>query len=519
VPTTAARAFPPVTVERRRWTYDAFLQDDWKITSRLTLNLGVRYDLQPGWYERSDRMAIFDPATAQVVVPDGGLSKVSSLMPTDYVNVVSASTLGLPDRTLVRTDRNNVAPRLGVAYKPFGGAETVVRGGYGIYYDVIPPDPLAGSTAPVPFVINELPFTNTQPAPAVVLPQVFPSAGSAGPSSVALPLAINTRLQMPYSHQWNVTVEHQRWNTGFRASYVVTAGRQMWYERDINAPQPDERLYIEKPRPFPRYPAILYVDNGASHEYRGLTFEAERRLKNGLFVQVAYTTARDHGNTSEWFDVIENPFDLGRELGRDRSTPRHRVTSTVMYELPFGRNRRWLSEAPRALDLALGGWQVSAVAYQQTGVFLTPTVSIPDPTGTRFTATANRPVVTLRPDQLSDPALSNPTIDAWFNRAAFAAPPIGRFGTAQRGAIEGPGLNVWHLGVHKILWVSSSPGAPLLRIEATTTNVFNDPQWGNPNTNVTSTNVSAGTIRATGNSVSWQQAGARTMRLGLRVEW
>jgi len=516
VPTTAARAFPPITVERRRWTYNFFLQDDWKATSRLTLNLGVRYDLQPGWYERNDRMAIFDPVTAQIVVPDGGLSEISPLMPTDYVKVVSASSIGLPGRTLLRTDRNNVAPRLGVAYRPFGSADTVIRGGYGIYYDVIPPDPRAGN---VPFVINELPFTNTQPAPTVVLPQAFPSAGAAGPSAVGLPLAINTRLQMPYSHQWNVTVEHQHWNTGFRASYVVTAGRQMWYERDINAPQPDERLYINKPRPFPKYPAILYVDNGASHEYRGFTLEGERRLKDGLFVQMAYTIARDRGNTNEWFEAIENPFDLGREMGRDRSTPRHRLTSSVMYDLPFGQNRRWLSQAPRAVDLALGGWQVSAVAYQQTGVFLTPTVSVPDPTGTRFTSGANRPIVTIRPDQLGDPALSNPTIDGWFDRSAFAAPPIGRFGTGERGTIEGPGLNVWHFGLHKIFRVSSSPSAPRLRIEATTTNVFNQAQWGNPNTNVTSTNVSAGTIRTTGNAVSLQQAGARTMRLGLRVEW
>lgn len=513
VPTTAARAFPPITVERRRWTYNFFLQDDWKATSRLTLNLGVRYDLQPGWYERNDRMAIFDPVTAQIVVPDGGLSNVSPLMPLDYVRVVSASSLGLP-RALIRTDRNNVAPRLGVAYRPFATADTVIRGGYGIYYDVIPPDPRAGN---VPFVINELPFTNTQPAPTVVLPQVFPSAGAAGPSAVGLPLAINTRLQMPYSHQWNVTVEHQRWNTGFRASYVVTAGRQMWYERDINAPQPDARLYIDKPRPFPKYPAILYVDNGASHEYRGFTLEAARQLKDGFFAQVAYTAARDRGNTTEWFNAIENPFDLGRDTGRDQSTPRHRLTSSVMYDLPFGQNRRWLSQAPRAVDLALGGWQVSAVAYQQTGVFLTPTVSIPDPTGTRFTAGANRPLVTLRPDQLSDPALSNPTIDGWFDRSAFAAPPIGRFGTAQRGAIEGPGLNVWHFGLHKTFRVSSSPSAPRLRIEATTTNVFNQAEWGNPNTNVTSTNVSAGTIRTTG--MTLQQAGARMMRLGLRVEW
>ena len=516
VPTTAARAFPPITVQRRRWTYDFFLQDDWKATSRLTLNLGVRYDLQPGWYERNDLIAIFDAASGQIVVPDGGLSKVSPLMPADYVKVVSASSLGLPGRTILRTDRNNIAPRLGVAYKPFGRSDTVVRGGYGIYYDVIPPDPRAGNT---PFVINEVAFTNTLPLPTVVLPQAFPALGGAGPSSVGLPLAINPNLQMPYTHQWNLTVEHQRWGTGFRASYVVTAGRQMWYEHDINAPPPDERLYIDKPRPFPNYPAIQYLDNGAKHDYHGFTLEAERRLKGGLFAQVAYTAASDFGNTLEWTAPIENPFDLDRDMARDQYTPRHRLTSAVMYDLPFGRNRRWLSDAPRALDLALGGWQVSTVAYQQTGVFLTPTVSVPDPTGTRFTSGANRPLVTIRPDQTSDPSLPDPTVDAWFNRLAFAAPPIGRFGTGTRDSIEGPGLNVWHLGLHKTFRTGEAAHAPRVRIEATTTNLFDSPQWGNPNVNVTSTNVTAGTIRTTGGAVPNQQAGARMMRLGLRVDW
>lgn len=518
VPTTVARAFPPITIERRRWTYDFFVQDDWKMSPNLTLNLGIRYDLHPGWYERTGQMAIFDPGSGQIIVPDSGLGRVSPLMPASYVNVVTASSVGLPERTLIRTDTNNFAPRIGVAYKPFDNADTVIRGGYGIYYDIVPAvDFLSGNN--VPFVINEAAFTNTQPAPAVVLPQVFPSAGGAAPSSVTLPLAINPDLKMPYSHQWNVTVEHQRWHTGFRASYVSTAGRKLWYERDINAPQPDERLYVNKPRPFPQYPAILMLDNGAHYDYRAITLEAERRMLNGLFVQLAYTAARDMGDTNEWWEPIENPFDLERELGRDRSSPRHRFISAVMYDLPFGRDRKWMSSVPLWVDMALGGWQISAIGYQQTGVFLTPTITVPDPTGTRFTSSASRPNVNLRPDQLRNAALDDPTIAMWFDPTAFSAPALGRFGNATRGSIEGPGLNVWHVGFHKTFRMADRQGAPTFRVELTSTNFFNHPQWGNPNTNVTPTNVNAGRISATGGPTAWQQAGPRAMRLGVRAEW
>jgi hypothetical protein len=348
---------------------------------------------------------------------------------------------------------------------------------------------------------------------------VFPAAGTSGPATVALPLAVNPNLQLPYSHQWNATVEHERWNTGFRLSYVATLGREMWYTRDVNAPAPDGQLYINKPRPFPQYPDIVYADNGGSHDYHGVTIEAERRFSGGLFFQVAYTAARDLGDTLLWTNAIENPFDLGRERGHDSGTPTHRMTSAVMYDLPVGRDRRWLSRAPGVVNAVLGGWQVSMVGYLQSGLFLTPTISVPDPTGTRFTTAATRPTVSLRPDQLRDPALSDPTIAAWFDVGAFGAPPIGRFGTAERGSIEGPGLNLWHFGIHKRFRLNDRPDSPNFKIELTATNIFNHPQWANPNVNVTPTNVSAARISAIGSGTTFQQAGQRTMRLGARVEW
>jgi len=531
VPNTASRAFPPIAAQRRRWTYDSFAQDDWKVTRDLTVNLGVRYDLHPGWFERNDRQAFFDITSGRIVVPDGGLDQVSPLMPAGYVDVVTASSLGLPARSLIRTDRNNIAPRIGVAYRPFGGDRTVIRGGYGLYYDMTPIDLQAGRA---PFVLSETPYTNPT-VPAVVLPAVFPAGGTSGPATIALPLAVNPDIGLPYTHQFNVTVEHERWNTGFRASYFATLGRAMWYERDANAPAADGRLYIEKPRPFPQFPDITYADSGGSHDYQAVTVEAERRFSKGLFFQIAYTAARDLGDTGGnaanggiYTTPIENPFDLARERGPDVATPTHRVTSAVMYELPFGRERRWLADAPGAVDAALGGWELSLVAYQQTGGFLTPTISVPDPTGTRYTTTATRPIVSIRPDLLGDPNLDNQTVPGgtaltafpWYDITAFGAPPVGRFGTAGRGVIEGPGLNLWHFGVHKRFRLTDRAAGPSLRVELTTTNLFNTPQWANPNLNVTPTNVSAGKITAVGGSAgSIQQAGMRSVRLGARLEW
>ena len=176
VPTSASIASPPVLTELHRTSYDFFGQDDWKVTQRLTLNFGLRYEYHPGWTEDSGRLAMFDVTSGSIVVADKGMDKISPLMPSGYAKIVAASSIGLPGDTLLRTNTKDFAPRIGVAYRPFG-VHTVVRGGYGIYYNNSPAQPSAAAT---PFVISVPTYTNTTPAPTLVLPQVFPSSGSGG---------------------------------------------------------------------------------------------------------------------------------------------------------------------------------------------------------------------------------------------------------------------------------------------------------------------------------------------------
>src|SRR5207253_2672015 len=119
VPSTVSRASPAVEIDRLRWAYDFFVTDDFKASSRLTLNAGIRYELHPNWSEANGLLAAFDLATGRIVVPDGSLSRVSSLLPRGYVEVVEAKSAGYPGRTLIETDRNNIAPRVGFAYRPY----------------------------------------------------------------------------------------------------------------------------------------------------------------------------------------------------------------------------------------------------------------------------------------------------------------------------------------------------------------------------------------------------------------
>ena len=520
IPTSVRRAFPPELTDLYRWNYDFFVQDDWKVSSRLTLNLGLRYEYHPNDQPRDGRMALFDAARGAIVVADQGMSRISPLMPKGYVDVISASAAGLPADTLLFTDRNNLAPRVGFAYRPLQNNRTVLRGGYGIYYDYILPRRTSGSTAP-PFTVAEPGYTNTQPTPSLVLPQAFPSTGSRGPSTVTLPAAINPHIVVPYSQQFSVTIERQQWDMAYRMSYVGTLGRKLLYRWNINTPAPDERMFVDKPRPFPTYPGITATDNGANHNYHGLTLEVERRMKNGLFFQFAETWANDIGDATA-SETIENPFDRRRDRASEQSVPTHRATLMSIYQLPVGRGRKWFSQAPRTVDMVAGGWEISVIGIFQTGQRLTPLVSIPDPTGTAYTTSRNRPLVSIRPDQLRNPQIDNPTISRWFDTSAFAAPPLGRYGNSARSVILGPGVNIWHAGLAKEFRFTDNSSGPRLRLELTATNVLNHPNWSNPALNLSAVATAATITGASGpnnHANVGDQSGVRNARAGLRLEW
>jgi hypothetical protein len=509
IPNSTARSFPTVPFERLIRTYATYVTDEWKVTPKLTVTAGMRYQLYAIPKDANGRAALFDPATASIVVPNGSLGLVSKLLPTNYVKVVEAGQAGYPN-SLIATDKNNFAPRLSVAWRPFDN-NTVIRAGAGIYYDNAPPDPVLGAT--VPFLIAEPAFTNTATNP-ITFPVVFPTS-VAGPTTIALPRGSRQDLRVPYTGQYSLTVEHQRWDMGFRATYTGTNTRQGIFRRDINQPVADDRVYSAKPRPFQNYPTILYGDNGAGHQYHGLSFEVERRMKKGFAWQAYYTLARDIGDL-ENNESPEDAYNRRRERAAWGALPTHRFSANSIIELPFGKGRPWMNDAHWLAQGILGGWMVSGIYNYERGNFLTPLWTGPDPTGTRFAGAGQRAVVTLRPDQLRDPNLDNPTIARWFDVGAFAAPPVGRFGTSAKGVIIGTPINVFHASLAKQFVFRERIRT---RLEVLGTNVLNHPNWAAPNTNITA-GVNAGAVTAViDRNAKFDSAVTREFQLQLRIEW
>jgi hypothetical protein len=511
-PTTAQRAAGAIFVERVRWDWNFYVADEWKVLPNLTLNLGMRYELHPAWNESEGRQSVFDITTGRIIIPDGASKNISPLMPRAYAPIVEAKDAGFPGVTLIRLDKNNFAPRAGLAWRPFG-ASTVVRAGIGFYYDIVPPMANAGGA---PFVVNESPFTNPTPTPTLLFPKIFPDS-TAGPTSITLPTGIRTDLRIPFSMQYNFTIEHQRWHTGFRASFIGTNTRQGEWVYNANQPVADNRAYVDKPRPFPNYPAVNYRTNGAGHQYNSLTLEAERRYNNGLAYQLSWVYARDIGDL-ERGEAPENAFDRVRERAVWLDIPTHRITGNLIYEFPFGKGKKFGGSSGRVVNALIGGWEWSTIYSLYSGQFLTPLWTGSDPTGTAFTGSRTPAQVTIRPNQLRSGNLSadERSTGRWFDATAFGAPTLGSFGSSAKGVLYGPNAEMVNAGIAKNFRFGERYR---VRWEFTATNVFNTPNYANPGVNIT-TAAGVGVITSTSGDVSPLDAsGPRGLRMGLRAEW
>jgi hypothetical protein len=507
--------------------YAAFAQDSWRPLPSLTVDVGVRYDLRPAMKDRSNQLGNFDPdyPGGRVIVSDAaGLALVPDLVRQSVPNTpfVTAAEAGLP-LTLRRTDKNNISPRLGVAWRPWEDGRTVIRGGFGLYTV-----PLLGSvnySMVATVTAASVAFANSP-----VNPFMFPNVSSAASAEGALPAgtldfrrANQIDMRDPRTMQWSVTVERDLgWNASARISYIGSSTDDLIWSPDLNQVRPNTLGYdaVKHTRPFPDWNVVTTRANDPRSQYHALGLALSKRLSDGLMFDGSYTLARhksDAGGTVPTAFATENgatTADLFRgdaDYGNVSFTRRHRFVSTFLYELPFGRGRRFASNVGRGLDALVGGWDITGITLIQSGPFLTPFLSNTDPSGTGSTVRGF--TATQRPDQIGDGSLANPTADRYFDDAAFVRPAsnIGRFGNAGVGILEGPGTRVFSMTLGKAF---DTGGPSRLRFEMAFSNLFNVENLDVPNMNVTSS--AFGRITA---AQTVDQAGPRTIQFSLRYSF
>lgn len=475
-------------VEPKNTRWAAYVQDDWNVTGNLTLNLGLRYEYQ-GLFDNSfGDIANFDPTLGKLVIISGTPDPALASLP-----FVTGESLGLDRSNYLNRDRNNFAPRVGFAWRPFGRPVFVVRSSYGMYYNVNPGYRYAQLPQNPPFrtvqTFDALPG-NT---PSLTMANPFPGTGSipANPSVNAFARDRSTG----YQHQWNFTLEGEiAPNTAVRASYVGNKGTHL--ERLININDPGPRPGAVQPqRPYQPFGNILYSETGRNSILNQLQLGAIRRLSNGLSFQVEYQWTKAFGEQPYGIEAPLNNRNARMDWGNADFIRRHVLTSNYTYDLPFGKGRAF--ELSGLANSLFGGWRLAGIVGIGTG----------EPFSPAFTST----VVgwpSGRPDVVGDPHLDNPTIQQWFNPAAYAVPAQFAFGNAERNSLFGPGYFTWDASLMKNTAITERVN---LEFRAEFFNVLNHPTFAPPASNI-SVPSQVGRITATANT-------PRDIQFGMRLSF
>jgi len=506
----------------RRTTYQAFAQDTIEVSRQLTVNVGLRYEYYQPFRELSGQAYSVNLASGALVVPDQqSLQLISPLISqSPSFHLTTAAQAAYPS-TIYDLGEKNFAPRVGAAYRL--GDKMVVRAGYGLFYDFIPPqftpvDLYLGSESFAPNVI-------TNGAPAYQFPNPF--AASPLPVGTLAVSSFAEHLRMPYTQQWNLTVERQLGAaTSIRASYIGSHTIEQLYSATANIPLPSATVFSQSRRPLPQFGPITYYQNGAGARYNGVSLQFQHRTHSGIYLNTSYTFSKDLGIAGEASSVqspsVLNSFNRRLDYGLVMWAPFHQSATVLSYPLPVGRGRKFFSSLSSPAQAIFGGWTFTSIFAARSGDHLTPTYSGYDSTGTGL--------LSGRPDLVGDPNLptSQRSAQYWFNAAAFAIPgasrsspltapagPIGRFGTAGIGIIQGPGVWQEDMGLAKRVSLFEKLN---LNFFVLATNVFNHPNLGNPTVDVTQP-APTGTILSLRSDPGASGIGMRLIQLGLRVEF
>jgi Carboxypeptidase regulatory-like domain len=523
IPQTTTLGLPTPYNYIRGTVWGLYGQDEFKVNTRLTLNYGVRWDIEPPYQDKNGEIYSFDPKTGSLVVPDNGIRHINPFFPTN-IPIVTASQAGYPGGSLIDFHADDIRPRIGFAYAPSRNGKTVIRGGFGIYsnliYSSIPVGMTGGPFSGSATYINSI----TNGVPLFSFPDPFLSSGTSSTENIQ---GVNPTFSPPYTEQWNFTAERQLGNLGVRASYVGTHAVNLLYQRNLNQPPPSLTPFSTTEYPYQLYDQITWVDSGATQDFNALEVSATKSYGKNLTFNSGWTWARDltdaGPSTSPTGTLIQNAFDLRAEMGNNLDTPTHRVFGYATYTLPFGRGQHWLNNTRPVVQAFLGGWNTSWNTVVQSGEWFTPMFAGFDP--------SNTGVFGGRPDRIGNGKLSHSTgqtIYNWFNVSAFKIPgcpnsqplcsdptDIGQFGNSGVDILRGPRLFNFDFALMK--------NFPLgerfqLQFRANMVNALNHPNFYQPDPDISDVGT-VGTVSGTTTANGLGEPTTREIDLWLKLQF
>jgi hypothetical protein len=470
----------------------AYFQDNWKVNSRLTLNLGLRWDGIPHTYEAKNRMANFyqgryNPATAPIFT-DASYNSISPLSPglgtspnpilsayQFYLNGIGVSGKNGIPKGLVKDSWLNFGPRLGFAYDLTGEGKTVVRGGFGIMYERIQGNDMYDAGPNQPFSAS-VTFNN------VSLSDPSFSIQSGTTLSAPIPVGSITGLaysdyRSPSSYQYSLGVQQQLSpGSVLSVSYVGNQNRHQSDRRDVNIPSPSVlpgliagTIPYNSVVPYLGFHSIVLSENAENGHYNSFQVELHSQIRKSLNLQAAYTLSRaidpetGGGNLGGDLAHVSNPYDRSYDYGPSGGDRTHIAFVSFVYDLPF-----FNTAQNRLVKTALGGWQMSGIVTMESGIPLWITLGGSQGNNGLADAT-NRP-------NMSGSIHYPQTSGAWFDTSIFSSPASGVWGDLKKGALRGPGRDNWNMSLFKSFVFTENRGSRLeLRFESF--NLWNHTQY------------------------------------------
>jgi Carboxypeptidase regulatory-like domain len=461
-----------------------FAQDEWRLSTRLTLQLGLRYDIITWPYEVQNRQASFD---------------IGQGSPT-YGQVLLAAKNGV-SRSIINDNFTNFAPRVGFAYDLFGNSTSVLRGGYGIFYF---PDyggidnqlgqqvPFGGSVAYSAQFGSCISFTGQTPAPTTpygckspanqttALPAPgFPNFNPAVPPTGLSTLAVDRNDQKQQIQEWNLQLEHQMGKADvLDLAYVGTKSNHLSTYYNYNLFQ-----FATALQNFPTFGTITYNNYNGTANYNGLQVHYEHRQGSNLLItgSYAWSHALDDSPGSDLTSTAPLYYDPIADYGSSLQDQRHVFSSSILYHLPFGRGQRFGGGMKYATNLVAGGWQINVIGRMATGNPL-------DLSAGSGTSNADRP------DLVTPISYPKSISGYWFNTTSFARPPtdtanghviFSRLGTIGRDFVYGPGERAADVSLQKNIQFTERY---VLELHGDAFNITNTPQFTNPDGTLTDAN-------------------------------
>ena len=475
-------------VNLRQYVHSLYFQDDYKISPKLTLNLGLRWEFATPLYERDNHYSDFSPVTDSMVQATGG---------------------SLYNRSLVHPDYSDWGPRIGAAYAL--NPKTVIRGGYGISYDFFNR------------VGSALEGINAPQALFGVLSQSNPTASTflttqnSFTTNIASPAAFNPvnsnvvyippDSKWPYIQNWFVSVQRQLpKNTVFEVSYNGNHSLRLPILGDYNeaAPyNPSAPLAYTARVPIPTFGPITWVDPAGDNHYNGLSARIEHRLSKGLYALNSFTWGKAMGDSEQALEYFagyyeanpQNIHNLAAEVGPSSFDVKLNNVTTVIYQLPFGRGRHFGSNMNRVADAFVGGWEADSIITAHTG----------QPIDVVYSASGNNIVSSLSNDYRGQPFLRpnvtgsaasqsrSQMLNTYFAGYTFSTPPASDpFGDVGRNSFRATNFTQWDAALHKSFAIHERAH---LQFRAEFFDVTNHTNFGIPDTKIT--DAAFGTIRST----------------------